>query len=69
MKKLKKIYVEITNTCNLNCSFCSKVEKPKRMMTPEEVEKTRSQLLAYCKLDTFAMVKLWEELNKTVNNI
>ena len=38
-------------------------------MTPEEVEKTRSQLLAYCKLDTFARVKLWEKLNETVNNI
>lgn len=23
MKKFKKIYVEITNICNLNCSFCS----------------------------------------------
>lgn len=36
MKKFKKIYVEITNSCNLNCSFCSKVEKPKRTMTKEE---------------------------------
>lgn len=36
MKKFKKIYVEITNSCNLNCSFCSKVEKPIRTMTKEE---------------------------------
>ena len=32
----KKIYVEITNRCNLSCSFCSKVEKPLRNMTIEE---------------------------------
>lgn len=36
MKNYKKIYVEITNRCNLSCSFCSKVEKPLRNMTIEE---------------------------------
>ena len=36
MKKFKKIYIEITNNCNLNCSFCSKVEKPRRNLTKEE---------------------------------
>lgn len=36
MKKYKKIYIEITNSCNLNCSFCSKVEKPRRSMTKTE---------------------------------
>ena len=38
MKKYKKIYIEITNRCNLSCSFCSKVEKPLRNMTVEEFE-------------------------------
>lgn len=38
MQKYKKIYIEITNNCNLNCSFCSKVEKPRRNMTLEEFE-------------------------------
>lgn len=38
MKKFKKIYIEITNVCNLNCSFCSKVEKPEKFMTLEEFE-------------------------------
>lgn len=27
MKKLKKIYIEITNYCNLNCSFCIKNDR------------------------------------------
>ena len=44
MKKFKKIYVEITNTCNLNCSFCSKVEKPKRTMTKEEFSHILSEI-------------------------
>ena len=31
-------------------------------MPPEEAQKAREQLLKYCGLDTFAMVKLWQEL-------
>lgn len=31
-------------------------------MEPEEQEKARHDLLEYCKLDTYAMVKLWQEL-------
>lgn len=39
MKKMfKKIYIEITNSCNLNCSFCSPVKKNKRFMTTSEFE-------------------------------
>lgn len=33
-------------------------------MAPEEQEKARKNLLAYCKLDTLAMVKVWEELKR-----
>ena len=47
MKKFKKIYVEITNVCNLSCSFCSKVEKPKRNMTVEEFTHILSQIKPY----------------------
>lgn len=36
MKKLNKIYIEITNICNLNCSFCSKNSRKKENMTLEE---------------------------------
>lgn len=33
-----------------------------QFMSPEERERTRHNLLEYCKLDTLAMVKVWEEL-------
>ena len=33
-------------------------------MPPEEAEKARRNLLAYCRLDTLAMVKVWEELKR-----
>ena len=35
-----------------------------RYMPPEEAEKARRNLLAYCRLDTLAMVKVWEELKR-----
>lgn len=36
MKKFKKIYVEITNVCNLSCSFCPVDDNPKRHMSIDE---------------------------------
>ena len=33
-------------------------------MDPEEQKKTRENLLKYCQLDTYAMVKVWEELKR-----
>ena len=35
-----------------------------RYMPPEEAEQARRNLLAYCRLDTLAMVKVWEELKR-----
>ncbi len=32
--RFTKIYVEITNICNLNCSFCSKTKRKKEEMSP-----------------------------------
>ncbi len=32
----KKVYVEITNSCNMNCSFCHGHKRPPRQMTREE---------------------------------
>lgn len=36
--------------------------KNMKSMTPEEIAETRKNLLAYCKLDTYAMVKVWQKL-------
>lgn len=47
MKKYKKIYVEITNICNLSCSFCSKVLKPPRLMTLDEFKLILSKIKPY----------------------
>jgi len=34
LKKFKKIYIEITNHCNLSCSFCHHGNRPKTFMSP-----------------------------------
>lgn len=34
--RFKKIYIEITNTCNLNCSFCIKNKRKPKVMNLEE---------------------------------
>ncbi len=47
MKKFKKIYIEITNICNLNCSFCSKDNVEKREMTINEFEHILKQINNY----------------------
>ena len=33
-----------------------------RFMNPDEAAQARHNLLKYCELDTYAMVKVWEEL-------
>ncbi|MBQ8192704.1 MAG: radical SAM protein [Bacilli bacterium] len=36
--KFKKIYIEITNICNLNCSFCSRSNRNKKEISLEDFD-------------------------------
>ncbi len=52
MKKFKKIYIEITNVCNMNCSFCIKTKRAKQFMNVEEFEKILKKIEGYTNLIT-----------------
>ena len=45
--KFKKIYIEITNVCNLNCSFCIKDNRIKKNMSIDEFENILRQIDKY----------------------
>ena len=47
MKQFKKIYIEITNKCNLNCAFCSEDNLKKREMTLDEFEMILQKIDGY----------------------
>lgn len=47
MKKFKRVYIEISNICNLSCSFCSVSDRPKRSMSVGEFEKIIKKLDPY----------------------
>ena len=36
MKQLKKVYLEITNRCNLSCSFCAGTKRTQGFLSPEQ---------------------------------
>ena len=45
----KKVYLEITNNCNLDCSFCIKNNRDKKFITIEEYKKVLEKLKNYTK--------------------
>lgn len=47
MKKFKKIYIEITNICNLSCSFCSVDNRVKETISLEKMEKLLANINDY----------------------
>lgn len=47
MKRFKKIYVEITNVCNLNCSFCSKVNRKQEFITLDRIDHLFNEIKEY----------------------
>ena len=46
----KKIYIEITNICNLKCKFCPETKRVKQYMNTKDFEKIISQIHNYTKL-------------------
>ena len=46
-KRFKKIYVEITNRCNLNCSFCGVNKRKYNDMSLEEFQSVVEKIKAY----------------------
>ena len=45
---LKKAYLEITNVCNLDCSFCHKTKRPPRFMSESEFDTAVRKLCGKC---------------------
>ena len=43
-KPYKKAYLEITNVCNLSCSFCPKTKRPPRFVSVEEFSRLLCQV-------------------------
>ncbi|MGE4383722.1 MAG: radical SAM/SPASM domain-containing protein [Arcobacter sp.] len=49
MKKFKKVHIEITNICNLKCTFCPPKILPNGIMSLEKFDSLNSQLKPYTK--------------------
>ena len=47
--RFKRIYIEITNVCNLNCPFCPPHKREKRYMKQEEFQYILKQIQPYSK--------------------
>ena len=46
----KKIYIEITNVCNLKCKFCPEITRKKDFMTLEKFEEVIEKIHNYTKI-------------------
>ena len=47
MKRFRKVYLEISNRCNLHCAFCPGTRREPRAMTAQEVSILLSKLAPY----------------------
>ena len=47
MKKLKKVYVEVTNACNLSCDFCIKNDRDLSFISNEDFSNTLDKIKDY----------------------
>lgn len=48
-QELKRIYIEITNICNLSCPFCPPLRREKQIMAPEKFAHILKEIAPYCK--------------------
>lgn len=46
-KRFKKIYLEITNTCNLNCNFCIKNSRTSKFISIEDFKNVLNKINKY----------------------
>lgn len=53
LKKFKKVYIEITNVCNLSCSFCPKTKRPAKFMEKSLFAEILKQLRGHAKFVYF----------------
>lgn len=52
MKLFDRVYIEISNICNLQCSFCPEVLRPKKLMAPESFKHVVQQVKPHTKAVT-----------------
>lgn len=53
---LKKVYIEITNICNLSCSFCPGTKRKAHFMSAEEFEHIAAALVGHTKFLYFHLM-------------
>ncbi len=66
----KRIYLEITNNCNLNCSFCIGNQREKMFMDVEDFKKVLSKLKGHTKYLYFHVMGeplLHPKINELIN--
>jgi radical SAM protein with 4Fe4S-binding SPASM domain len=56
LPRFKKIYLEIGNVCNLQCSFCPEVERQKMNMTDEQFSHILPKILPHGERFTFHLM-------------
>jgi radical SAM protein with 4Fe4S-binding SPASM domain len=44
LRKFKRVYIEITNVCNMDCSFCPHTDRLKEFMSEEQFERILEQI-------------------------
>lgn len=47
MKKFKRVYIEITNICNLSCSFCPMNKRQKQFLSKDKFEHILKEIKPY----------------------